>query len=109
MPGPRSPLAASLVLSDAEQAALEHLVRATTTPQGVARRARMVLLVAAGHSISETARRVETQRWIVGQWVGRFQADRLEGLTDRPRSGRPAVFPPLGGGPHRRPGLHAAR
>src|SRR5712692_5461999 len=98
MPGPRSPLAASLVLSDAEQEALEHLVRATTTAHGVARRARMVLLVAAGHSISETARRVETQRWLVGQWVRRFQTDRLNGLNDRPRSGRPPVFPPRGGG-----------
>jgi hypothetical protein len=109
MPGPRSPLAASLVLSDAEQAALQQLVRSTTAAAGLVRRARMVLLVAEGHSISETARRVDATRWLVGQWVGRFQADRLPGLTDRPRSGRPAVFPPLGGGPHRRPGLHAAR
>ena len=108
MPGPRSPLATSLVLSDTERATLEHLVRSPTTAQGIARRARMVLLVAAGRSISDTARRVETRRWIVGQWVGRFQTDRLEGLTDRPRSGHPPVFPPRGGGPHRRAGLHAA-
>jgi winged helix-turn helix protein len=108
MPGPRSSLADTLLLTDAERATLEQWQRAPTLPSGLVRRGRMILLLADGHSVSETARRVGVERWIVRQWARRFQADRLAGLTDRPRSGRPPVFPPGGRRPHGGPGLHPA-
>ncbi len=108
MPGPRSPLAASLCLTDAGRQELEHLQRATTAPNGLVRRAQMILLLADGASVSATARRVGVERWIVRQWGERFRAERLAGLTDRPRSGRPPVFPPTGCGARRRVGLHPA-
>jgi Winged helix-turn helix len=109
VPGPRSPFAQSLVLTAAERQDLQRLVRSSTAPHGLATRARMVLLLADGSSVSETARRVGATRWTVRQWADRFVADRLAGLTDRPRSGRPPVFPPSGGRPDGRVGLHAAR
>jgi len=109
MPGPRSPLARSLVLTAPERHALARLVRAPTTAQGLVRRARIVLLLADGHSVSATARQVGVERWTVRQWADRFVAGRLAGLTDRPRSGRPPAFPPCGGGASGGPGLHLAR
>lgn len=108
MPGPRSSLADRLMLTDAERATLEQWQRAPTLPSGLVRRGRMILLLADGQSVSETARRVGVERWIVRHWGERFVADRLAGLKDRPRTGRPPAFSPSGGGPHRRPGLHPA-
>lgn len=106
-PGPTSPL--TIVLTAAERSDLEGVLRRTTVAAGLARRARIVLLLTDGHTISETARRVGVQPRIVRQWGVRFRDERLPGLTDRPRPGRPPGFPPLGGGPYGRPGLHPAR
>jgi hypothetical protein len=108
MPGPRSSLADDLLLTAAERTTLEQWQRSPALASGVVRRGRMILLLADGCSVSETARRVGVERWIVRQWARRFQTERLAGLNDRPRSGRPPVFPPAGGGPHRRAGLHPA-
>jgi transposase-like protein len=81
-----------IVLEPAEQAALEHLARSTTVPHGRARRARIILHLAAGGSITHTARQVGVQRRIVRSWAQRFLQHRLSGLADRPRPGRPPVF-----------------
>jgi transposase-like protein len=82
----------SIVLELAEQAALEHFVRSTMVPQGLARRARIILHLAAGVSITHTARQVGVQRRIVRYWGQRFLQHRLPGLADRPRPGRPPAF-----------------
>jgi winged helix-turn helix protein len=108
VPGPRSPLTQTLVLTAAERAELQHLVRSPTVANGLARRAQLVLLLADGASVSAVARRVGVDRVTVRQWGARFVADRLAGLKDRPRAGRPPAFPPSGGGAHRRARLHAA-
>lgn len=108
MSGPRSPLAQALILTDAERVALQHLVRSPTVANGLARRAHLVLLLADGASVGAVARRCGVDRVTVRHWGERFVADRLAGLNDRPRSGRPPGFPPGGGGPHRRAGLHPA-
>jgi hypothetical protein len=109
MPGPRSSLADGIRLTDTERAALEQWQRAPTMAGGLVRRGRMILLLADGCSVSDTARRVGVERWIVRQWARRFRADRLAGLKDRPRPGRPPAFPPSGRGPHGGVGVHPAR
>lgn len=55
----------------------------------------MVLLAAGGESISAIARQVGTNRSRVGDWLRRFDQDRLAGLEDTPRSGRPAEISAL--------------
>lgn len=92
MPGRKSPLV--IRLEPTEHAALEHLVRAPTTPNGMAQRARIILSLAAGVSITHTARLVGVQRRIVRAWGHRFRHHRIPGLADRPRPGRPPVFSP---------------
>lgn len=106
MPGRKSPLV--IRLDPSEQAALEHLVRSPTTANGMAQRARIILSLAAGVSITHTARLVGVQRRIVRAWGHRFRQHRLPGLADRPRSGRPSVFSPRRGRASRETRLRAA-
>jgi hypothetical protein len=100
MPGPRTHFAHDLVLTETERTELARRQRAPTVAHGLVQRGRIVLLLADGLPVSEVARRVGVQRRIVRKWGERFLAQRLDGLTDRPRTGRPPGFPP--GGDRRR-------
>lgn len=55
-------------------------------------RARIVLLAADGLNNSEIAEELVCDLKTVRKWRGRFHRQRLEGLDDLLRSGRPAVF-----------------
>ena len=55
----------------------------------------MVLLASSGESVASIARRVGTNRSRVGDWLRRFERERLLGLMDAPRSGRPAEISAL--------------
>jgi transposase len=73
---------------------LTDLLRAGRTGLWRAMRARAVLLGAAGESVSDIARRVGRDRKWVRHWLTRFARERLVGLQDAPRSGRPPKFSP---------------
>jgi len=81
-------------LSDEERRALESLARSYTLPYWQAVRAQMVLLAADGLRNDQIADRLHCRREVVSQWRKRFFEQRLAGLEDRPRRGRPPVFPP---------------
>jgi transposase len=81
-----------LALTDAERAELRRRVRAHTTPQRDATRAQIVLLAAQGLPNRQIARLVGMHPDRVGGWRRRFAHQRLAGLADRPRSGRPPVY-----------------
>lgn len=89
----KSPL--QIVVSEEERRDLFHVERSSTSPNGLAQRARMVLLFAAEVPIAEIARRTGTQRQVVRQWLTRFSERRVKGLSDLPRPGRKPVFSPL--------------
>ncbi len=81
-------------LTPSERRVLQHLCRAGRTGAWVALRARAVLLAGRGVGNRAIARAVDrTPRW-VRQWRERFARDRLNGLIDTPRFGRPARFSP---------------
>ena len=89
------PRSATLVVLDRQQrAALTGLVRADSTPQKLAWRARIVLACADGLDDTAVARRERTSRVSVGLWRKRFLCQGIAGLNDQPRPGRPAVLPP---------------
>jgi transposase len=57
-----------------------------------AQRARIVLAAAEGQSNAAIAEREEVSRVTVGLWRGRFERERLAGLVDQPRSGKPRAY-----------------
>ena len=81
-----------LTITDEERVELQRLVRAHTTPQRAAKRARIVLLAADGLPNRQIAPIVGMNQHTVAHWRRRFQAERLAGLTDRKRPGRPLVY-----------------
>jgi transposase len=87
-----SPKLVPLRLSDDERRVLESWSRRRTTAQGLAMRARIVLACAEGGSNSEVAGRLGLHRGTVSTWRARFVRDRLDGLTDEPRPGRPRTI-----------------
>ena len=60
-------------------------------------RARMILLAAQGQSNDQIARSLSTRREVVSLWRKRFFEERLSGLEELSRPGRPRAFPPRGG------------
>ena len=73
---------------------LESLARSYTLPYWQVVRAQMVLLAAQGLRNDEIAARLNCRREVVSQWRKRFFEQRVDGLEDLPRRGRPPVFPP---------------
>src|SRR6266852_8728413 len=78
-----------IAVSPAERAVLERLQRAPSTPAGLSRRARAVLLMAQGLSGVEIAERIGYTVVQVSRIRRRFAEGGLPGLRDRPKSGRP--------------------
>ncbi len=82
-------------LSRREKDDLGEIVRRQCGETRLYRRARTVLLAAAGETVSSIARKIGTARCRVGDWLRRFVEHRLEGLEDLSRSGRPVEITPL--------------
>lgn len=57
-------------------------------------RAKIVLLAATGMENEQIAERLDTSRQVVAKWRKRFFLERLDGLEDQPRCGRPRSFSP---------------
>jgi transposase len=68
---------------------LERRANAHTSTQRTARRAKAILLCAQATPLRQIAERVGMDQHQVGLWRKRFLVDRLGGLNDQPRSGRP--------------------
>ena len=83
---------APLFISDNERRELERRVRAHRTSQRMVRRCRIVLMAADGIANRRIASAVGMSENQVGVWRRRFEKDRLKGLDDLPRSGRPRVY-----------------
>ena len=91
------PFAPPIVLDDQVRQQLGALVRAGSTPQAFAFRARIVLRAADEDAPPNLQIAVELgcSKDTVGLWRRRFAEQGLPGLQDAPRSGRPPRFSPL--------------
>jgi transposase len=85
-------VAVRIELSDDERAQLEAWTRRRTSAQALAQRARVVLSAAAGLNNTEIAERVGVSRNTAALWRARFAEQRLAGLLDEPRPGRPRTI-----------------
>ena len=83
-------------LTDEETLTLRQRARKYTLPYFQVLRAQMILLAAEGFQNDEIATRLNTRREVVSQWRKRFFDERLKGLEERSRPGRPRAFPPRG-------------
>src|SRR5580700_4054596 len=79
------------VLSSAEEAQLQQLIRAQSTPQGLAQRARVVQLAAQGMGVRAIGGRVGMHYNQVAKWRRRYLRGGIGALQDEPRSGRKAI------------------
>jgi transposase len=84
-----SPVAAAVVLSDDERAQLQGWARRTTSANGLAMRSRIVLAAADGLGNTAIAAELGIAVSSARKWRSRFLAERLDGLLDEPRPGRP--------------------
>ena len=90
--------------SEEEYAILQKRARSHTAAYWEVIRARIVLLASEELPNKEIASRLYTSPQVVWKWRKRFHEEGLEGLEDRPRSGRPPSFSPRsadGGESHR--------
>jgi hypothetical protein len=106
MPSNTTPI--RLELSREEREELEHRARTLTAPYRQVIRAKIVLLLADGTTVSSVSRKVARRRDIVRKWAWRFQKLRLAGLDDAPGRGRKARFSPCGRDASDQAGLRAA-
>lgn len=84
----------TILLDQDEKRHLQTIARKYTSPYRDVMRAKVILLAAQGLSNKQIGARLELPRQIVSKWRKRFFEQRLAGLQERPRRGRPAVFSP---------------
>lgn len=85
-----------ITLSGEERQTLEARARQYTLPYFQVLRARLVLFAAKGRANDEIAEALSVGRDVVSLWRKRFFYERLAGLDERPRPGRPRASPPSG-------------
>ncbi len=95
-------------LSDEERRILKATAARYSSPYRDVMRAKIVLYAAEGLSNEAIGARLDLPRQIVSKWRKRFFDQRLGGLEDAPRSGKPRVFSPTGGDAGQSPRLRAA-
>lgn len=84
----------NIVLTHKERDELENIARKYTSPYCDVIRAKVILLAAKDFENKQIAERLDMPRQIVAKWRKRFFEERLAGLEERPRRGRPPIFPP---------------
>ena len=83
-----------ITLTPDEERKLVSCATKYTLPYFKVLRAKMILLAAQGLGNDEIAAKLDTRREIVSMWRKRFFEQRLQGLEERTRPGRPRSFPP---------------
>jgi transposase len=85
---PKTPL----TLSDDERQTLQRWARRAKSSQALALRCKIVLACAEGVTNKAVAEQLGIWPQTVTKWRGRFVRQRLEGLADEPRPGRPRTI-----------------
>ena len=83
-----------VLLTTDEKKQLQDTARKYTSPYCEVMRAKIVLLASEGLSNKQIGQRLDLPRQIVSKWRKRFFDQRLAGLQEKPRRGRPGAFSP---------------
>lgn len=98
MKGPKPPV---VNLSEAERQGLDRLVKAHSTAQQIALRARIILTASQGLNNEQVGRELQVgvdmvrywrQRWLTGQAIPLTELTVEERLEDLPRTGKPSAI-----------------
>ena len=84
----------TIVLSERERSELQGIAAQYTSPYYVVVRAKIALMAAEGLDNKAIGEKLSIPRQIVSKWRKRFYEERLDGLEDKPRVGRPCKFSP---------------
>jgi hypothetical protein len=87
----------AIALRQEERQELEARAAKYTLPYFQVLRARMILHAAEGLTNDQIAQHLDTRREVVSLWRKRFFEERLAGLEERARPGRPRSFSPRTG------------
>jgi len=83
-----------VILIADEKKKLQDTARKYTSSYCEVVRAKIILLAAEGSSTKQIGERLDLHRQIVSKWRKRFFEQRLAGLQEKPRRGRPGTFTP---------------
>src|SRR6185312_2249138 len=81
-----------LELTNEELLELETISRSSKAERRMVERANIILLWHHGKSFVETQQQLNISQMVVNKWRKRFLIQRIEGLTDAARSGKPPVY-----------------
>ena len=84
----------NITLSPEEEKELLRRTSKYTLPYFEVIRAKMILLAAQGLRNDQIAEKLDSRREVVSMWRKRFFEQRLDGLEEHSRPGRPRTFPP---------------
>jgi hypothetical protein len=87
----------TIALSSPEEAELRRRAGKYTLPYFQVQRAKMILYAAEGMPNDAIAACLDTRREVVSLWRKRFFVNRLPGLEEHARPGRPRTFSPRSG------------
>ncbi len=83
-----------LVLTSEEREELEQRARSQSTPYGEVRKAKVVLMLAAGETYVTIQQKLGCQAAYISRWRRRFEAERLAGLCSRYKGSKATVMTP---------------
>ncbi|MCG6881096.1 MAG: helix-turn-helix domain-containing protein [Deltaproteobacteria bacterium] len=84
----------TIKLDEEEKHQLQSIARKYTSPYYEVMRAKAILLAAEGLENKQIGQQLQMPRQVISKWRKRFFEQRLSGLQDRPRRGRPSRFSP---------------
>lgn len=83
-----------IILTLEEQKTLQSIANKYTSPYNKVMRAKVILFASQKLDNKEIGGKLDLPRQIVSKWRKRFFYERLQGLQERPRHGRPRDFSP---------------
>lgn len=89
---PMARISAPIEIPPADKAELETWCRSQTMQRRYSDRAQVILLSEKGCSMDEICHQVGMSRGVVNKWRQRYRKAGIEGLHDKPRSGKPPVI-----------------